>query len=419
MVTKLADLEVYLVGGAVRDQLLGRKVVEHDYMVVGASQQQMLNLGFQQVGKDFPVFLHPETKDEYALARTERKQGQGYTGFVCYAEPDVTLEQDLIRRDLTVNAMAQAPNGDIIDPYHGQQDLDNRILRHVSPAFSEDPLRVLRVARFAARYHQYGFTIADDTLALMTNIAVSGELKALSAERVWKEVDRALAEPNPEVFIETLRACGALKALWPELDKLWGIPNPAEHHPEICSGEHTMLVLKQAVKLSVDPKVRFASLCHDLGKGLTPEAKWPKHHGHELAGVKVIEQVAARLKVPNDYKLLAAKVSQFHLNVHRAFELKPSTVLKLLEQCEYQRKPELLANILLVCRADSLGRLGAEHNDYPQADYIAELANVSKQVTAKPFVEQGLQGKAIKEAMTAAKINAVAEKKAELLAKLS
>ncbi|REL32023.1 multifunctional CCA addition/repair protein [Thalassotalea euphylliae] len=419
MVTKLADLEVYLVGGAVRDQLLGRKVLEHDYMVVGASQQQMLDLGFQQVGKDFPVFLHPETKDEYALARTERKQGQGYTGFICYAEPDVTLEQDLIRRDLTVNAMAQAPNGDLIDPYHGQQDLDNRILRHVSPAFSEDPLRVLRVARFAARYHQYGFTIADDTLELMTNIATSGELKALSAERVWKEMERALTEPNPEVFIEVLRACGALKELWPELDKLWGIPNPVEHHPEICSGEHTMLVLKQAVKLSAEPKVRFAALCHDLGKGLTPEAKWPKHYGHELAGVKVIEQVAARLKVPNDYKLLAAKVSQFHLNVHRAFELKPSTVLKLLEQCEYQRKPELLANILLVCRADSLGRMGAEHNDYPQADYIAELANVGKQVIAKPFVEQGLQGKAIKEAMTAAKINVIAEKKAELLAKLS
>ncbi|REL27971.1 multifunctional CCA addition/repair protein [Thalassotalea euphylliae] len=415
MAKQLADLNVFLVGGAVRDQLLERDIVERDYMVVGATQQQMLNLGFQQVGKDFPVFLHPETKDEYALARTERKQGQGYTGFVCYAEPDVTLEQDLIRRDLTVNAMAMAPNGEIIDPYGGQQDLADRILRHVSPAFSEDPLRVLRVARFAARYHQYGFTIAADTLALMSEIAASGELVALSAERVWKEIDRALAEPNPEVFIDALRACGALKALWPELDKLWGIPNPAQHHPEICSGIHTLLVLQQAVKLSNDPKVRFAALCHDLGKGLTPAEKWPKHYGHEQAGVAVIEQVAARLKVPNDYKLLAVKVSQFHLNVHRAFELKPSTVLRILEQCEYQRKPELFNDILLVCQADSLGRLGAEHNDYPQAAYLTELANLCRQVSAKPFVAQGLQGKAIKEAMNKAKLLSISQYKADYI----
>ena len=409
MVTKLADLAVYLVGGAVRDQLLGRKVVERDYMVVGASQQQMLDLGFQQVGKDFPVFLHPETKDEYALARTERKQGQGYTGFVCYAEPDVTLEQDLIRRDLTVNAMAQAPNGEIIDPYQGQQDLEKRLLRHVSPAFSEDPLRVLRVARFAARYHQYGFTIADETLALMTEIAASGELSALSAERVWKEIERALAEPNPEVFIETLRACGGLKVLWPELDKLWGIPNPAQHHPEICSGKHTILVLKQAVKLSADPKIRFAALCHDLGKGLTPEANWPKHHGHELAGVKVIEQVAARLKVPNGYKQLAIKVCQFHLHCHRALELKASTILKLFNQLDVWRKPQEFKDFLITCEADAKGRLGFEERAYPQANLLRLAVNKCSKVNAKKYVENGISGKLIKEAINNERVSIIQE----------
>ncbi len=264
-VDKISDLNIFLVGGAVRDSLLNRKVIEHDYLVVGATAQKMLDLGFTSVGKDFPVFLHPRTKDEYALARTERKQGQGYTGFVCYAEPDVTIEQDLMRRDLTVNAIAQDYDGNLIDPYNGQSDLKNKILRHVSPAFAEDPLRVLRVARFAARYHQYGFTIAEETLNLMSDIAISGELASLSAERIFKEMQRSLEEDNPEVFFETLRACQALKCIWPELDALWGVPNPVEHHGEVCSGIHTMMVLKQEVKRSALGQVRYAALCHDLG----------------------------------------------------------------------------------------------------------------------------------------------------------
>ncbi|NMP29991.1 multifunctional CCA addition/repair protein [Thalassotalea sp. M1531] len=404
-------MSIFLVGGAVRDQLLNRKVIERDYLVVGATANQMLELGFNQVGKDFPVFLHPETKEEYALARTERKQGKGYTGFTCYAEPDVTIEQDLLRRDLTVNAMALAQDGNIIDPYNGQTDLNARILRHVSPAFSEDPLRVLRVARFAARYYQYGFTVADETMDLMAKIANTDELNALSAERVWKEFERALGEPNPEVFIQILRACGALSRLWPELNKLWGVPNPANHHPEICSGEHTILVLKQAVSLSDDPKVRFAALCHDLGKGETPKENWPKHHGHEYSGKVVIEQSAKRLKVPNEYKLLALKACELHLKVHQAFELKPSTLLRLLEQCEIYRRPTLINTILQVCLADARGRQGNEDADYPQQNYLLKLADTVREVTAKQFIEQGIQGKAIKEKMDALRMSLIAEVK--------
>ncbi len=407
--SSINDLNIYLVGGAVRDKLLNRKVIERDYLVVGATVEQMLALGFTAVGKDFPVFLHPKTKEEYALARTERKQGTGYTGFVCYAEPDVTIEQDLERRDLTVNAIAMDDDGTLIDPYNGIKDLNDRILRHVSNAFSEDPLRVLRVARFAARYYDYGFTIAEETLALMKDIAKSGELKALSAERIFKEMQRSIEESHPEVFFEVLRSCDALNEIWPELDALWGVPNPAEHHPEICSGIHTMMVLKQAVKLSPLGEVRFAALCHDLGKGITPKEKWPKHYGHEKSGLKLVEKTCKRLKVPNHYKWLALKTCEFHLHAHRAFELKASTILRLFEHLNVFRKPDGLNLFLQVCQADYNGRLGAEEKPYPQADFLQQSAQAALKVDAKAFIEQGVQGKAIKEQMDIERIKAIQE----------
>lgn len=415
-ITNIPELDVYLVGGAVRDQLLNRKIKDHDYLVVGATVKQMLNLGFTQVGKDFPVFLHPQTKQEYALARTEKKQGQGYTGFSCYAEPDVTIEQDLLRRDLTVNAMAKSNTGEIIDPYQGQQDLENRVLRHVSDAFIEDPLRVLRVARFAARYHSYGFTIASETLGLMTTISESGELLALSAERLWQEIERSLSEDdiehsNPEVFFEVLHQCKALKSIWPELDILWGVPNPAQWHPEICSGIHTMMVLKQAVLLTKNntnkTAIRFAALCHDLGKGLTASEEWPSHRGHEKAGLPLVEKIAKQLKVPNYCKQLALKVCEHHLHCHKAFQLKPSTLLRIFNQLDVWRKPHEFDDFLLACKSDFLGRLGFENRDYPQEHYLKDAMLSASSISAKVFVEQGLKGLAIKEAMANARLNAI------------
>ena len=395
----------------------------------------MLKLGYQQVGKDFPVFLHPQTKAEYALARTERKQGQGYTGFSCYFAPDVTIEQDLLRRDLTVNAMAMADNGDIIDPYNGQKDLNDRILRHVSDAFVEDPLRVLRVARFAARYHKYGFTIAPETLALMQEITASGELKALTPERVWQEMQLSLADGganadinsgNPEVFFQVLKECHALKELWPELDVLWGIPNPALWHPEICSGLHTMMVLQQAVLLTEtltdkhnatlrDHKtaIRFAALCHDLGKGITETHLLPSHKGHEKAGLPLVEKISKQLKVPTHYKQLALKVCEYHLHCHKAFELKASTLLKMFNHLDIWRKPEEFDLFLMACKADFLGRLGFEQRPYPQEEYLQAAVKAARAVTAKAFVEQGLQGLAIKEAMAKARLNAIVSVKAD------
>ncbi|OUR60009.1 multifunctional CCA tRNA nucleotidyl transferase/2'3'-cyclic phosphodiesterase/2'nucleotidase/phosphatase [Colwellia sp. 39_35_sub15_T18] len=424
----MPELDVYLVGGAVRDQLLNRAVKDHDYLVVGASVDKMLSLGFNQVGKDFPVFLHPKTKQEYALARTERKQGQGYTGFSCYAEPDVTIEQDLLRRDLTVNAMAMTSEGKIIDPYHGQQDLENRVLRHVSDAFIEDPLRVLRVARFAARYHRYGFTIASETLALMTKISESGELLTLSAERVWQEMQRTLAEDtdseneleqaSPEIFFQILHQCQALKALWPELDALWNVPNPAQWHPEICSGVHTMMVLQQAVLLTKNhdnkTAIRFAALCHDLGKGLTASEHWPSHRGHEKAGLPLVEKIAKQLKVPTHYKQLALKVCEHHLHCHKAFQLKPSTILKIFDQLDVWRKPQEFEDFLIACKSDFLGRLGFEDRPYPQEQFLKEAMLAACQVNAKTFVEQGLTGIAIKEAMAKARLNAIERVKKEV-----
>ncbi|ALO35793.1 2', 3'-cyclic nucleotide 2'-phosphodiesterase [Colwellia sp. MT41] len=438
--SKNQPLNTYLVGGAVRDKLLNRPVKDKDYLVVGSSVEQMLKLGYQQVGKDFPVFLHPQTKAEYALARTERKQGQGYTGFSCYFAADVTIEQDLQRRDLTVNAMAMTDNGDIIDPYNGQRDLNDRILRHVSDAFIEDPLRVLRVARFAARYHKYGFTIADETLTLMQEISASGELKTLTPERVWQEMQLSLADGgtntdinsgNPEVFFQVLKQCHALEELWPELAALWGIPNPALWHPEICSGLHTMMVLQQAVLLTEtltdkqsgslqiaslhDKKtaIRFAALCHDLGKGLTPDNLWPSHKGHEKSGLPLVEKICLQLKVPTHYKQLALKVCEYHLHCHKAFELKASTLLKMFNHLDIWRKPEEFDCFLMACKADFLGRLGFEERPYPQEQYLQAAVKAARQVSAKTFVEQGLQGLAIKEAMAKARLNAIVAVKAD------
>ncbi len=403
------QLNTFLVGGAVRDSLLKRPAVDKDYVVVGSSVDEMIKLGFVQVGKDFPVFLHPKSKQEYALARTEKKAGQGYTGFNCNASADVTLDEDLLRRDLTINAMAMDNAGAIIDPYRGQQDLHNRILRHVSPAFVEDPLRVLRVARFAARFHEYGFTIAPETLALMTQLSNSGELQCLSGERVWQEMERSLGEKNPEMFFQVLYQCQALASLWPDLHSLWGIPNPEKWHPEICTGLHTMMVLKQAVLFSDKTTVRFASVCHDLGKSLTGQDVLPSHPGHEIAGLALIQELCTRLRVPSAHKSLALKVCQFHLQVHKAFELKPSTLLKLFDQLDVWRKPDEFSDFLICCQADFTGRLGFEKREYNQKDFLFNAYLLLNRVTAKPFVEQGLKGLEIKTAIAEQRLKLLSE----------
>jgi tRNA nucleotidyltransferase (CCA-adding enzyme) len=396
-------MKTYLVGGAVRDQLLKYPVSERDWVVVGAHPDELLDLGYQQVGKDFPVFLHPETKDEYALARTERKQGHGYTGFAVHYDADVTLEEDLKRRDLTVNAMAQDREDKIIDPYGGQRDLQARVLRHVSDAFVEDPLRVLRTARFAARYHHLGFTIAPETLALMSDIVEQGELAHLPAERIWIELDRALGERNPEVFIQVLRDCGALRKLLPEVDALFGVPQTAEHHPEIDSGIHTMMALQQAVKLSEARDVRFAVLLHDLGKGTTPEAELPRHIAHEKRGVKLVQAACKRLKAPNQYRDLALKACEYHLHSHRAPELRGRTLLKLFNATGALRNPEGFDRFLLACEADARGRLGLEDRAYPQADYLREALQLACSVTAAEFAGQ-FEGRALGEAIAAQRV---------------
>lgn len=394
----------FLVGGAVRDSLLGLAVKDKDHLVVGITEQQMLDAGFNRVGKDFPVFLHPESKEEYALARTEKKQGHGYSGFVCYASPEVTIEQDLMRRDLTINAIAQNKRGELVDPYNGEDDIKQKVLRHVSPAFVEDPLRVLRVARFASRFYPQGFTIASETMQLMQEISASGELEKLSAERIWQETERSLAQPHPDIYFEVLRESGALKVLFPTLEKLWGVPNPAQWHPEICSGIHTMMTLQQAAKLSNKTTVRFAALCHDLGKGLTQEQHWPSHRGHEKAGVPLINELCDKLRIPNEHRRLAVKVSEFHLHCHRAFELKASTLLKMLNALDVWRNPEFYQDFILACQADFLGRAGFEHKTYHQAKFFADILSAAQTVTAKEFIAQGIQGKGIKEAMDKAKL---------------
>ena len=400
-------MQTYLVGGAVRDSLLNIAIKDKDWVVVGSTPAELINLGYSQVGADFPVFLHPKTKEEYALARTERKSGSGYQGFNCDFNPDITLEEDLLRRDLTVNAMAQNDDGSIVDPYNGQRDIKEKKLRHVSDAFSEDPLRVLRVARFAARFAHLGFTIADETIELMRDIANSGELALLTPERVWQETERALGESQPWVYFQALRDCNALAIIFPELDNLFGIPQPEKHHPEIDCGIHTLMVLEQASKLSSDINVRWASLLHDLGKGLTREEILPSHHGHEQSGEKLVIKLNNRLKTPNEFKDLSRLVCIYHTHVHRAFELKPQTLLKFFNNIDLWRKPERLPQILLACKADSRGRTGFEDVEYTQVEYITEVAEACIAVTATQFVAQGIQGKAIGEAIAIKRLDVI------------
>lgn len=400
----MTAMKTYLVGGAVRDKLLGLPVQERDWVVVGATPEQMLEAGFKQVGKDFPVFLHPETGEEYALARTERKTGPGYTGFDFNADPDVTLEQDLERRDLTINAMAEEEDGRLIDPFDGQTDLREGVLRHVSPAFVEDPVRILRVARFAARYGKWGFRVAHGTNALMRKMVLNGEVDALVPERVWAETERALAEDTPVRFFEVLRGCGALARVFPEIDALFGVPQPEPHHREKDSGVHALLVLEQAARLTPDTRVRFAALVHDLGKAATPEEEWPHHVGHEQRSVELVEQLCARLRVPNDYRDLAVLAARYHGRCHRAFELRPVTLLQTLESLDAFRRPRRFEQFLLACEADARGRAGHEHDAYPQAEVFRQARQAAAGVDARPFARQGLEGPQIAERLRQARI---------------
>jgi len=402
-------MHIYLVGGAVRDNLLGRTVVDRDHVVVGALPEELLALGYKPVGKDFPVFLHPRTGEEYALARTERKTGRGYHGFVFQADATVTLEQDLARRDLTINAIAQDEHGVLTDPYHGVRDIEARVLRHVSPAFVEDPVRVLRVARFAARFAPLGFSVADETMALMRQMVRDGEVDHLVAERVWAETRKALGEPQPSAFLRVLRACGALAVLFPEIDALYGVPQRAEFHPEIDTGRHLEMVLDAAARIAPgDDLVGFCALTHDLGKALTPADELPRHVGHEHRGVAPLRALVARLKVPTEHAALAELVCREHLNAHRAFELKPATVLKLLGALDALRRPARLDAFLAACEADKRGRLGHEHDAYPQAAYLRAARAAAAAVDAAAFVAEGLTGPAIGAAMETARTHAIA-----------
>ena len=392
-------MQIFLVGGAVRDQLLQRPVTERDWVVVGTDTDEMLARGFQQVGKDFPVFLHPQTREEYALARTERKSGKGYTGFVVDTNKTITLEEDLSRRDLTINAIAQDAEGKLIDPFNGQLDIQNKLLRHVSPAFAEDPLRVLRVARFAARYAYLGFNVADETLLLMKQIVSAGETSYLTPERVWKETQRALTEQNPDVYFSVLRDCGALKVLFPEIDALFGIPQTAAYHPEIDTGVHCLMSLQQAVKLSDDPLIRFATLIHDLGKATTPADILPRHIGHEERSLPLIETLCQRIKCPNDYKELSLAVAAWHTHCHRALELKPATILKVLQSNDAFRRPERFEQFLLCCEADARGRTGFEDRDYPQANFFRAALSAAQNIDITAIQAQNLTGKAFGDAV--------------------
>lgn len=400
-------MQIYKVGGAVRDRLLQHPVTEVDWVVVGATAEEMLEQGFKPVGADFPVFLHPQSGEEYALARTERKSGRGYGGFTFFASPDVSLEEDLIRRDLTVNAIAEDEHGVLVDPYGGQRDLERRILRHVSAAFAEDPLRVLRVARFAARYAPLGFTVAEETLALMREIAESGELDALTPERSWKEISRALMEPRPDVFIQVLRDCGALKAWMPELDALFGVPQPEQHHPEVDSGLHVLAVLQQCAEHEQPLAVRWACLLHDLGKGETPEEEWPRHIAHEQRGLKLIQQVNERCKVPRDCQELAMLVGEFHTHAHRAQELRASTLAELLARFDVYRRPQRFEEFIAACEMDARGRHGLEQREYPQADYLRGAASAARAVAVQPLLEKGYKGAELGEALKLERLKAL------------
>lgn len=400
-------MEIYEVGGAVRDALLGRPVRERDWLVVGATPADMIALGFKPVGKDFPVFLHPETGEEYALARTERKIGPGYAGFTFDTSPSITVEQDLERRDLTVNAMARDREGRLIDPWGGRRDLEARKLRHVSEAFREDPVRVLRAARFAADFHELGFSVAEETLRLMQEMVESGEVDALRPERVWRETARALATSRPDVFISVLRECGALARVFPEIDALFGVPQPPRWHPEVDTGVHLLMALRVAAGLSKDPTVRFAVLTHDLGKGTTPKEILPHHHGHEERSVELLEALCERLPVPRAYRDLARPVARYHGLVHRAAELRPATVMGLIEGADGLRRPERFEAFLLACEADARGRKGLEDRPYPQADKLRAALAAVQAVDVGGLRAQGLEGAALGEALRSARIDAI------------
>ncbi len=407
-------MHVYKVGGAVRDALLGLDVADDDHVVTGEDEQSMLASGFEKVGRDFPVFLHPKTREEYALARTERKKGHGYTGFECFFSKDVTLEEDLKRRDLTVNAMAEDEDGHIIDPYGGREDLEKRVLRHVSSAFTEDPLRVLRVARFAAKLYHLCFKIAPETLSLMRDMAESGELLALTPERVWNELYKALLTRNPEIFIEVLRDCGALKSVLPEVDALYGVPGPKRWHPEIDSGVHTCLTLARVSCESEDPMVRFAMLCHDLGKGLTPVSVWPHHPLHHELGVKPLRTLCRRIKVPVHYERFAYKVVRYHSAMHHVYRGGAEGIVSLLDSLDAWRQGELIKPWVLCCKCDFLGRLGFSNRPFPRADYFLGAFALCRSVKAESFVEQGARGKEIGQMMHQKRVELVSEYLKEL-----
>ncbi len=403
-------MKVYLVGGAVRDELLGRASGDRDWVVVGATPAEMVEAGFEPVGRDFPVFLHPQTHEEYALARTERKTAPGYHGFAFHAAPEVTLEDDLARRDLTINAMAREADGALVDPYGGQRDLAAKVLRHVSPAFAEDPVRILRLARFAARFED--FVVAPETLALMRGMVEAGEVDALVAERVWQELSRGLMEARPSRMFEVLRACGALARLLPEVDRLWGVPQRPEYHPEIDTGVHLMMVLDMAARLDANLAVRFACLGHDLGKGTTPADVLPRHIGHEMRSRKLVRALCERWKVPTDCRELAEVVAMEHGNVHRSGELNAAAVLRLLERCDALRRPQRFDELLLACECDARGRLGKDDEPYPQRARLAAALRAALAVDTAPIAEaaaaRGLQGPAIGDAVREARVRTLA-----------
>jgi tRNA nucleotidyltransferase (CCA-adding enzyme) len=402
-------LKTYLVGGAVRDKLLNYPFTEKDWVVIGESPESMIAQKFIPVGKDFPVFLHPKTREEYALARTERKIAPGYTGFNFHTAPDVTLEQDLIRRDLTINAIALSSSGQLIDPYGGQNDIKNRILRHVSPAFNEDPVRLLRVARFAARYAHLGFRIADETQQLMQQMVQQGEVNHLVAERVWTETHKALTEDQPSYFFKTLKSCGALAIIFPEINDLFGVPQPAKYHPEIDTGIHALLTVDQAAHLTQDPATRFAALVHDLGKAKTPAHKWPGHRGHESYGLPILEQLCQRLRIPKAYKTLAQQVMAHHTTSHKAIHLQPEALAEMLFNIGAFKKNNTLIYFLLACEADAKGRTGLEKKPYPQASFIQNAQQAALAINTESLTSGSLKGPQIGAAIQQSRTQAITD----------
>ncbi|MEM9172781.1 MAG: multifunctional CCA addition/repair protein [Pseudomonadota bacterium] len=408
-------LDIYLVGGAVRDRLLGLPIKDRDWVVVGATASDLKARGFKQVGNDFPVFLHPDTGEEYALARTERKTQAGHQGFAFDSTTSVTLEDDLLRRDFTINAIAETPAGQLIDPFGGAEDLTQRVLRHVSDAFVEDPLRVLRAARFVARFVPQGMTIANDTMRLLARMSAGGELDSLTPERVWSETERALSAVRPSIYFSVLRACGALSVVFPEVDALFGVPQPEQWHPEVDTGLHTLLSLDAAASMTDDVSVRFAVLVHDLGKATTPEDQWPSHHGHERRSRDLAAEFCDKLRAPKRFRKLAADVAEFHTHCHRATTLKPKTLLKVLDSIGAFRDPAQLERFVIACEADARGRTGFESRAYPQADYVRGAFAAAQTVRNADIAAQGHTGAAFGEALRKARIGSIAAFKAQFV----